>query len=195
MRSPNIMTSISPEIDKYTFAWDQEQYRKACHGLVFYGQYRHLFPDKIVSAIDYGCGTGRLLKRMICDGIDARGVDFAFNAVDADILAEHFARIDYANLCDYDPGRRFHVGICADVMEHIPDDDISGVLENVSRHCDMVYFLIANYPSQMDGRVFHVSLHDSVWWMETIGQYGDVELLNYKRDARDAFAIRLIPGE
>lgn len=187
------MTNIAAEIEKYNHAWNQERYRKACHGLDFYNNYRDLLPDKITSAMDFGCGTGRLLKQMVDDCIDAYGMDLVPNSVDADIMFDLLERIHFCSLQEFNADGRFHVGICADVMEHIPESEVYAVVENMSIHCDTMYFVIANYPSQMDGRNFHLSLHDSKWWMEVIGQFGDVELLKYQRDARDAFAIRLIP--
>lgn len=187
------MTNVGAEIRKYNYAWNQELYRKACHGLDFYRQYRGLFPETIESAVDFGCGTGRLLQALSDDRIDAHGIDLSSYAMDLDIMLRNADNFSLCAIQDFKADRRFHVGICADVMEHIPESEIYCVLENMARHCDMVYFVIANYPSQMDGRIFHLSLHDSKWWMEIIGQFGDVELLKYQRDARNAFAIRLIP--
>ena len=89
----------------------------------------------------------------------------------------------------YDPGvaiyRRRPIGlfdgvICTDVMEHIEEADVQGVLEDifsfVQERLDgrdsFVYFCIACRPAKRkklpDGRNVHVTVKPSIWWEEQL---------------------------
>ena len=86
----------------------------------------------------------------------------------------------------YDPGVRqlrekpegqFQGVICTDVMEHIEEKDVSGILADIFGFVDLearafVYFCIACRPAKRkrlpDGRDVHVTIKPPAWWNRKI---------------------------
>lgn len=68
------------------------------------------------------------------------------------------------------PDEVFDGVICTDVMEHIPEEDMDWVVDELlgyGRH--FVYACIALYPAEKtfpDGSNVHVTLKDPKWWVE-----------------------------
>ncbi len=157
------------EAVKYRDAFSREDYRRKCHGLTLWKEHRQLFPDAVESAIDYGCGTGRLVERWLAEGIDGYGVDLVPEvSVDEGTYAAHPDRFVSASLWDFEPGRVFDVGVCADVMEHIPEAYVAPVCERIAASCRRAVFTIANFQSTFEGHTLHLTLHDEAWWRSTL---------------------------
>ena len=72
------------EAAKYDIQWQEPWYREKCHSLTLWNEHRDLFPRDVDTAIDYGSGTGRLVKHWRTIGIEAKGVDISTKAADPD---------------------------------------------------------------------------------------------------------------
>ena len=157
------------EAVKYRAAFAEPRYRRVCHGLDLWRSERHLFPPRFRSAIDLGCGVGRLLSVWLDEGIDAWGVDLVpGQALDPEVLWEHGDRVYAASLWAFNSGRVFDVGVCCDVLEHIPEDKLGETLARIRACCRWAVFKIANYPSVVGDHVLHVTLRDRVWWRRVL---------------------------
>jgi hypothetical protein len=164
------------EAAKYDIQWQEPWYREKCHGLALWAAHRNLFPDRVDTAIDYGSGTGRLVKMWRSIGIEAKGVDISTKAADPDIADHVYIGCMWeSTLLSILP--RFEVGICADVMEHIPPHKVEDVLTFISETCAMCVFKIANFPSVHDGRELHLTLKPRDWWERVLSQFGTVEFI------------------
>lgn len=109
---------------------------------------------KINSAIDWGCGNSRALEKLFPN----------------------------AKLTFYDPaipGRdalpkaRFNIGLCTDVMEHVPETEIDAMMKSMADVCDDWIFIIHMFPANQllpDGSNAHVSQHDAMWWVKRISK-------------------------
>lgn len=161
------------EAQKYEECWADASYRERCHGLDLWRDHNYLFPQKIVSAIDFGCGTGRLVKEWARSGIEALGIDIAPNAADPEVSGH----VKIACLWDFKVAHRYQVGVCADVMEHIPPAKVEDVLSCISKACRMCVFKIANYPSIYKDRMLHLSLHPEEWWLAMLQRFGEVKVI------------------
>lgn len=164
------------EAAKYDAQWQEPWYREKCHGLDLYEARRDLFPAKFATAIDFGCGTGRLVKRWRDQGINARGFDISINAADADIAPY----VVLGCLWEFEVLELFDVAVCADVMEHIPPEKVRDVIRCISRACAMCVFKIANFPSVHEGRELHLTLQPRGWWAEQLSEFGKVECIDFK---------------
>ncbi len=115
------MSLLDEERQKYEEVWAMPSYRVANHGLKMWTNHRDLYPDHVRTAIDIGCGNGRLVGNLRREGIDAWGIDFAANAPDS----AWRGFVVMGCLWDQWPlvpsliGEKFDVGNCTDVMEHI----------------------------------------------------------------------------
>ena len=158
---------IAAETIKYRRAWAEPGYRTKCHSLDLWQTRRDLFPETVGSAIDLGCGTGRLVSTWAEAGIDGWGVDLVpAAALDPDVDA---ARVYAATLWEFRPGRIFDVGVCTDVMEHIPEEQVDETFARIRECCRWVVFTIANFPSRFGNGVdLHATQRGVEWWEHRI---------------------------
>lgn len=171
------------EAAKYDAAWKDRGYRVKCHSLQLWKEHREVFPSALTSAIDLGCGTARIVPVWLNAGVDAYGVDLVpSRAVDTRIYVKHSERFYAASLWDFHPGRMFDLGVCTDVMEHIPPDRVMDALKCIGDCCRQCLFLIANFPSRFEGQTLHLTLRDGDWWRAALwaGLGGAVEPLPYR---------------
>jgi len=157
------LTNIAQaEAATYRQVWAVPAYRVKCHSLDLWRQRRDLFPDEVTSAIDLGCGTGRLVSAWGAEGIDGYGVDLVPDAsLDPEVDR---ARVYTAPLWDFRPGRVFDVGVAADVMEHIPELYLDEALARIRECCRWVVFRNANIRSVVNGIDLHPIKQDADWW-------------------------------
>ncbi len=136
-------------------------------------------PKKDVSTIvDLGCGTGRLVDRLNQAGHYAYGVDIAPNSVDPDILKSWNNRFSFQPLWEKIPlvsHQLWDVGVCTDVMEHIPEELVKDTLQCIMRACHQVFFLIAgtlDYAGRMGEVPLHLTVKSHAWWLERFLKMG-----------------------
>lgn len=184
------MSNLPPVLHRevYTAAWEMQEYRQKCHSLDLWHSHREIFPLKFNSALDIGCGLGLLLWEWYFAGKDAWGVDWTYNCLDTHVKQFYGHKFKQQCLWEMDMGRRFDLGICTDVMEHIPEDKVDAVLERIRSHCDTVIFKIANFPSQVLGYNLHPTRKPADWWLERIrAAGGKAEQLFIPTDRKEYF--------
>jgi cyclopropane fatty-acyl-phospholipid synthase-like methyltransferase len=119
---------------------------------------------------DFGCGNGTSLSWLRSEGFTAAGVEIATNAI-----KQNADRIHVADLRDEYTGPISEYGICTDLMEHIPTDDVPRVLANISAATKCgVLFGIARLPDKDGdamGLTLHLTIKDREWWDEHILKY------------------------
>lgn len=150
------------ERDKYRLLWSTENYR--AHSPAEEAVQKildRLKPDSLV--LDFGCGTGRASLEIARRGIPVLLIDFADNCRDHEAITLPFLEWDLTKPLDLHS--RF--GICFDVMEHIPTDDVETVVRNVMNAADTVYFQISTVADSR-GALIGATLHNTVyphdWW-------------------------------
>lgn len=183
------------EAAKYDRQWREDWYREKCHSLALWNDHRGLFPPVFSTAIDFGSGTGRLVKAWRAHGIDAKGVDISANAADADI-AEHIVIANLWALHQTVLLPYSDVGVCADVMEHIPPEKVEDVIACIAEACAMCVFKIANFPSVgAGGQPLHLTLQPREWWERMLSQYGTVEYVPTKTHVEEyIFRVTFSPA-
>ncbi len=156
----------------YEKVWTEEEYRKKCHSLTLWHDHREIFPAHFDSALDLGCGRGLLFKHLNDFGIDTWAVDHTSNCLDENVGRIWGHKFSEVCLWDFDLKRSFELGICVDVMEHIPEEMVNWVLLQIADHCNMTVFKIANYPSSCLGHDLHPTLKPASWWQSKIEEIG-----------------------
>ena len=176
---------MSSEREKYQAVWERPEYRIRSHSLELWESHRHLFPE-FESALDIGCGLGRLMLELDSLGIDAWGVDITRNCLESE-----YEKFIEANLWEMDLGRRFDFGICADVMEHIPPEYVGEVLKRILAHCDTTIFSIANSSSVCIGYDLHLTRQPLDWWVSTLESVGPKpEILTVNNPRQNVYHLR-----
>ena len=189
-----IDTLVASERQKYAAVWADPSYRVRAHGLDLWTRCRGYFPEAVGAALDIGCGHGRLVAAWLREGIDAAGVDISETAPDPDIFHGNEGRFRFAPLWSMDLGRRFGIGVCADVMEHIPGRMVGMSLARIASHCDLVVFKIAGFPSLHLGHTLHLTVQPAAWWQGCLAEhFGSVEQLAYPTD-RPEWVFRCAGG-
>lgn len=117
------------------------------------------------SVLDVGCGIGNLVLRMRDEGMVAYGTDFAPD------LRTYWGDTPYMQVADAKsqpfPDKFFDLVISTDVMEHIPEEDIPAVAEEMKRVGNKVVALVA-VEKKLNARqlLFHVTNKPLEWWVE-----------------------------
>lgn len=163
---PNRLT----ECDKYRTLWQFDGYREIAPGEQCVPVASRFF-TKPGPVIDFGCGTGRAALRLNELGFDVMLVDFADNCRDDEALKFPFLEWD---LSRPNPLRAPY-GLCCDVMEHIPTEDVLLVIENIMNAAGTVFFQISTVPDTKGaiiGHVLHMTVKPHDWWRQTFESLG-----------------------
>lgn len=89
--------------------------------------------------IDYGCGDGSVALGLSEMGAHVTGIDFAPNALSEAAAAKITFRPETLWLLPETKGRA-KLGVCRDVLKHIPTHRLDDVLAGISRTCEQAYF-------------------------------------------------------
>lgn len=147
----------------------------------FYGE---AMKRQSFTIIDYGCGKAEQLFKRHKD-------DKSFHEIFEGKVQCYYA---------YDPGnlqyarrpargQKFDFLICADVMEHVPEEGVDEVLADCASMLEpdgKVFFSIAGkeaYKSFADGENLHCTIRSLEWWVRKLHHYfGDRFYLSYTTD-------------
>lgn len=134
-------------------------------------QIRLLNPKSI---LDYGCGQSRFLESLALDPTP-------------ELLRYDPAIPDYAT----PPSTAAELLVNIDVLEHIDEADLDGVLSQMRSLCEEAIIVVDTSPAKHtlpDGRNAHVTLRSHDWWREQIERhFGPVFSIPVPRRSRAAF--------
>lgn len=122
----------------------------------------------VKTVLDYGAGKAKFYTAPLFPSADGtRKVDLrAFWGVDEIRLYDP----GYEPLSKLPVGETFDAVICTDVMEHIPEQDMDWVIDELYGFAKkVVYVCIATYPAGKtfpNGENVHVTLKDVRWWVK-----------------------------
>ena len=160
---------------KYDDVWQKPEYRVKSHGIELWTRGREFFP-KFQSVVDLGCGHGRYFSYMAeNEGKDAFGVDFDKAYLDDEVREKHSAYFFEQCLWDMELPVSFDMGVCTDVMEHIPEPYVVQTYQRIFEHCDKSIFKIANFSSKSLGHDLHPTMKAADWWLEKAIEAGGTD--------------------
>lgn len=160
------------EREKYQQLWTRNDYRQWSPGEDAVEQFLEVAKPH-GHVVDFGCGTGRAGKAIHEAGNPVLLVDFTDNCRDRDCMGFPFLQWDLAEPMPF----RAPWGFCADVMEHIPTDDVPTVIRNITEVADRVWFQIATRPDKFGatiGQQLHLTVRNHKWWSVMLERYGDI---------------------
>ncbi|GAB4157813.1 MAG: hypothetical protein Tsb009_34960 [Planctomycetaceae bacterium] len=169
---------------KYETIWTHDVYREKSPGLDDADKIQlieHLRQRQVKSILDAGCGSGKLMQRLLTEHgneFTVHGFDISRNCLDPffDDIKDEILTVGCLWNADDMPGV-FDAVICTDVLEHIPTEHIPAVLANL-RSCTlkMAYLAIALFPDgfgpQLIGEPLHLTVKPPNWWYAQIGVAG-----------------------
>ena len=171
------------ERKKYIRVWDVSAYRKRSPGENLVDDFLDVAnPPQRAHIIDWGCGTGRggfKLYNMDKE-YDITLVDFAYNCLDKPVKRQvrcdggerlRFIEEDLNN--EVSAGATY--GFCTDVMEHIPEEEVDNVLDNILNRSKHVYFQIClvgekycKHPKI--NTPLHITIKPYGWWLRKFAE-------------------------
>lgn len=133
------------------------------------------------TVLDAGCGSGKLMRRLMeaCgDELAVHGFDIAANCLDPwfDGVKEEILTVGVLwDPADFD--KEYDAVLCTDVMEHIPTDKVPLVLANFHRCArKLCYLAIALFPDgfgpELVGEPLHLTVREPEWWLQQIRDAG-----------------------
>jgi uncharacterized Rossmann fold enzyme len=175
------------EKDKYRLMWQCDAYREHSPGEYLVQTFIELVkPDDLI--IDFGCGTGRAAKALYDKGHRVFLIDFADNCRDEEAMDLPFLEWDLTRPI---PARAPY-GLCTDVMEHIPPDDVEKVVSNIMEASETVMFQISTVKDAFGavlGTDLHLTVKDHEWWGSLFERLGYVIKQQQKGDVNSLFII------
>lgn len=160
------------EKDKYELVWTYPEYRRNSPAERKVEEiYREARKWEAKTVVDYGCGTGRLSLMLSERGFDVTLVDHAVNCLDEAVEDRLGHKFIQGCLWEVEVDGDF--GVCVDVLEHIPENRVEGVLSKI--RTPHGYFQIATnmdgFGPKLIGEHLHLTVHPMGWWMERIKRF------------------------
>jgi len=158
--------------DKYNTTYTRNFYKRAIvnsdGGAKYLTKYL-LSKYKINSILDIGCGNGVYLRRFYESGVKKIiGIDISENALKESVISlDHIKLMDLSKY--FNLNRKFDIVICIEVAEHIPGESSDLLVENISRHGNLIIFTAAT-PGQ--GGTDHINEQPKEYWISKFKKAG-----------------------
>ena len=111
---------------------------------------------------EVGCGNGQLLNYLSSKGLEVLGLDFSKELLS--IAKKNYPNLKLVNkdICNYKTKEKFDGIISKDVLFHIPDKDLIGVLNNIKNMLtnDGKFCVIMDIPKEEGEQIFVEELNE-----------------------------------
>lgn len=141
-------------------------------------------PPNQVKLLDIGCSGGGLVKSVLDDGAFAVGIegsDYSKKIKRAEwaTIPDHLftadATVPFKVVGDDKSVMQFNVITAWEFFEHIAEDSLGAVLDNMKRHLapgGIILASIAGYEDVVNGVRLHQTVQDKAWWEKTFASNG-----------------------
>ena len=164
--------------------------------LKLYSYFNHR-PD--LRLMDLGCSGGALVKSLLEDGYTAVGLEGSdwsrkLRSGEWDTCPHHLLTCDITSrfrvLNRAGEAMTFHCITAWEVLEHIPTEKLSTLIDNISHHLEPDGIVVVSVDTAPDsnpvtGAVYHVTLQPKNWWLEQFARAGLVECERHPFTTRD----------
>ncbi|MGD2095048.1 MAG: class I SAM-dependent methyltransferase [Phycisphaerales bacterium] len=189
---------------KYLNAWDFSNRAYAdyspglelSNSLNFLDLFKH---NGVRTILDAGCGSGKLLKKMLDMGFQCKGIDIADNCLDPELkpLQEKILKTAPLWRKETFEERQFDAVICTDVLEHIHPQYVEEVLQNIYHWANKYVFLqialFEDYFGQKIKQRLHLTVRPKKWWDGQLQKFEYKVLACSKNDkGEECYAIYLL---
>jgi len=149
---------------------------------------KKIYGNKITTILDFGCDSGFAVRKFRKIGYQAFGYEYSKVAFDK-YLKEPIFYNDINKIHD-----TYDMIYSTDVLEHIPEEDIPDVLDNLFHLCNKYVFMTISLRPSSNNNAYHCTLKSRNWWNEKFNDAGfqkDQDTINLvqKRGSRSTKKI------
>jgi SAM-dependent methyltransferase len=142
------------------------------------------------SVVDFGCGIGQHLEIFHSEGKKVRGFDIKPICKEKNLVPKE--KIDIRDLTqEWATNEEYQLGICLEVLEHIPPEYEDQAVENISKLVQETLLISAAPPGQ--GGTHHVNERPNNYWEEKFRNKGfilDKNLTNQIKESLNFDGVR-----
>lgn len=168
----NTPKAVLSEREKYERMWTVKGYRNFSPGEEAVEEFLKHVKGR-GDLVDIGCGTGRAGLKLKDAGFAVTLMDFTDNSRDYQAMVLPFVQHDVTQPFPFFS----YYGFCADMLEHIPTEQVPTVLRNILKGTYSTFLQISTKPDVF-GAVINQDLHLTVqpgsWWTAQIEAVGGV---------------------
>ena len=116
--------------------------------------------------LDAGCGQGDVIKYLLKNGYDCKGVeisDFIVKQKSLELFNRGIIKISSLENIPFDDNS-FDIVFSSDVLEHIPEEKIDIVISELCRVAKYDLFLTINLRPSSENNKYHITLKSREWW-------------------------------
>lgn len=141
--------------------WYGNSHTNNCPGVRFIPYYEHHLMSPI---LDLGCGRGHTVQKLREKWFNAFGMDFIELNNDM-FVGDITQELDMT---------QYNTSLCIDVFEHLTDEQVRGVLENMSKTARQV-ISVTNNSSIHLGKELHINIKSFESWYSFINEYLNIK--------------------
>jgi 2-polyprenyl-3-methyl-5-hydroxy-6-metoxy-1,4-benzoquinol methylase len=154
-------------------------------------------PD--LRVLDLGCAGGGFVKTILEDGYTAVGIEGSdvskkLRSGEWDTCPHHLLTGDITSRFQLrnhaGEQMQFHCITAWEVLEHIPIDKVSNLIDNAARHLTPDGIFVASVDTAPDGNpilgaIYHTTRRPKTWWLEKFAEFDLSETKNHPFATRD----------
>ena len=129
------------------------------------------------TVLDAGCGSADVVRYLLSKGYDAQGIELSHNVLKthaSDLLKKK--KVLQGSLSKLPHGdNTFDVIFSSEVLEHIPKENISKVIEEFYRVSKRYVFLTISLRPSSNFNKYHITLQDRDWWEKEFLKVGFIK--------------------
>ena len=149
--------------------------------------------DKNIKIIDIGCGKGHYIRNLLNQQFtNIIGIEFSSECAAEFLTDVPHINVDFLDHSTKISDNEYDVGLCMDVLEHIPYENINQFIKEINRISSESILGIANHSDMFFGNELHLIQEDSTWWYNKLNEYYPTVELLYETSSNRFFVFKCL---